>query len=202
MDLHYLRSWCEGILWSAICRIIPWAKVNSICHMSILIHVASENVCPMPKSIYNMGYCICHMLCFINVMWKFMCDMRYLICFMFSFMCSVSRFMNYISILLCSMSETIYVVYNMGKYSARVNFCCVQFDKLYLQNHSLMPKIICGIGRFIFWPLLYMTLARDPTFIMYPINWTYMELIITNQTCIFLIEFYQVRWCSNRVLVW
>ena len=43
------------MLWSAISKIIPWAKVNSICHMSIFIHVASENVCAMPKSIYNMG---------------------------------------------------------------------------------------------------------------------------------------------------
>ena len=79
MDLHYLRSWREGILWSAICRIILWAKVNSICHMSIFIHVASENVCAMPKSIYNMGNCTCHMLTFINVMSKFKHDMRYLI---------------------------------------------------------------------------------------------------------------------------
>ena len=47
--------------------------------MSIFIHVASENVCAMPKSIYNMGNCICHMLTFINVMSKFKHDMRYLI---------------------------------------------------------------------------------------------------------------------------
>ena len=58
--------------------------------MSIFIHVASENVCAMPKSIYNMGNCICHMLTFINVVCKFMCDMRYLICCLFSFICNVS----------------------------------------------------------------------------------------------------------------
>ena len=64
--------------------------MNSICHMSIFIHVASENVCAMPKSIYNMGNCICHMLTFIYVMCKFMCDMRYLIRCMYSFICNVS----------------------------------------------------------------------------------------------------------------
>ena len=98
------------ILWSAICKIIPRAKVNSICHfMLIFIHVASENICSIPKSIYNMGNCICHMLAFINVMCKFMCDMRYLIWSMLSFICYVSWSTYDISIVF-SVSETIYVV--------------------------------------------------------------------------------------------
>ena len=86
--------------------------MNSICQMSIFIHVASENVCAMPKSIYNMGNCICHMPAFITVMCKFMCVMRYLIRFtcMFSFLGKVCWSIYEISILLCSMSETIYVV--------------------------------------------------------------------------------------------
>ena len=68
------------ILWSVICKSIPWAKVNFLCDtcMSIFIHVASRNLCTMPKSIYNMGKFTYHMLNFINVMRKFMCDMRYL----------------------------------------------------------------------------------------------------------------------------
>ena len=78
--------------------------------MSIFIHVSFENVCAMPKSIYNMGNCVCHMLTFINVMCKSMCDMRCLICCMFSSICNMSRSIYNISILLCSMSETNYVV--------------------------------------------------------------------------------------------
>ena len=42
------------MLWRVICKSIPWAKVNS-CHMSIFIHVTSDNVCSMPKSICNKG---------------------------------------------------------------------------------------------------------------------------------------------------
>ena len=72
----YLIHLSNGMLWSAICKIIPWAKVNSICHMSIFIHVASKKVYAMPKSIYNVGNCICH---FIYVECNFMCD----ICCMF-----------------------------------------------------------------------------------------------------------------------
>ena len=104
----------HSVVWSAICKIIPRVKVNSICHMSIFIHVASENVCAMPKSIYNMGNCICHMPAFITVMCKFMCVMRYLIrctC-MFSFIGNVCWSIYEISILLCSVSETIYVWFN------------------------------------------------------------------------------------------
>ena len=125
--------------------------------MSIFIHVASENVCAMPKSIYNMGNCICHMPAFITVMCKFMCVMRYLIrctC-MFSFIGNVCWSIYEISILLCSMSETIYVVSK--------NPCMVQFIHNMGKNsaHSFMlkiilcgiGKIICGIGRFTFWPL-------------------------------------------------
>ena len=52
---EHLLSLFIAMVWSAISKIIPWAKVNSICHMSIVIHVASKNVCAMPKSIYNMG---------------------------------------------------------------------------------------------------------------------------------------------------
>ena len=118
--------------------------------------------CCIRKSIYNIGNCICDMLTIINVTCKFMCDMRYLICSMFSFICKVSCSIYDISILLCSTSETIYLVskksicllqfiHNMGKNSAlRVNFCCIQFAMLYLQNHSFMLNIICGIGRFTF----------------------------------------------------
>ena len=41
-------------------------------------------------------------------------------------------------------------IHNMGKNSALwANFCYVQFAMLYLQNHSLMLKIICGIGKII-----------------------------------------------------
>ena len=65
------------IVWNAICKIIPLPKVNSLCQMSIFIHVASKNVCAMPKSIYNMGQCICQMLNFIYVMCKFMYGLRY-----------------------------------------------------------------------------------------------------------------------------
>ena len=49
----------------AICKLIPSAKVKSICHMTIFIYAASENVCAMPKSMCNMGNCICHMFTFI-----------------------------------------------------------------------------------------------------------------------------------------
>ena len=97
-------------MWSAVCKIIPWAKVNSICHISMFIHVASENVCALPKSIYNMGNCVCHIPTFINIMCKFMCDLRYLICCMYSFTYNVSWSIYDISILLWSMSERIYVV--------------------------------------------------------------------------------------------
>ena len=62
-----LQNIMHSMLWSAICNIIPWSKVNPICYMSIFIHVAFKNVCAMPKSIYNMGNCICHMLTFVNV---------------------------------------------------------------------------------------------------------------------------------------
>ena len=74
----------------------------------------------------------------------------------------------------------------MGKNTALcVKFCCVQFAMLYLQNHSFMltiicgiKKIICGIGRLTFCPLVIIaielfwdvTLAWDPTFIKYPMN--------------------------------
>ena len=56
------------ILCSAICKIIPWANVNDLCHiMSIFIHVAPKNVRTMPRSIYNMGNYTCHMLNFIDI---------------------------------------------------------------------------------------------------------------------------------------
>ena len=83
---------------------IPWEKVNYLCHMLILIHVASKNVWAMPKSIYNMGNFTCHVIC------NFMCDMQYLIRCIFSLICNVSWSIHDISNLLCSMSESIYVV--------------------------------------------------------------------------------------------
>ena len=79
-NCHTFGVFLHIFVWSAICKIILYAKVNSICHMPIFIYVASKNVCVMPKSISNMGNFICHTLTFINFMCKFMCDMRYLIC--------------------------------------------------------------------------------------------------------------------------
>ena len=50
--LCYITSYEQwsysSIVWSAICNIIPWAKVSSLCYTSSFIHVASENVCAMP----------------------------------------------------------------------------------------------------------------------------------------------------------
>ena len=51
---------------SAICESIPWANVNFLYHMAIFIHVASENVYAMPKSIYHMGNLTCHTLNLTN----------------------------------------------------------------------------------------------------------------------------------------
>ena len=59
-------------------------------------------------------------------------------------------------------------IHNMGKNSALcANFCCVQFAMLYLQNHSFMLKIICairkvicGIGRITFGPLVIITIHK------------------------------------------
>ena len=147
------------MVWSAICKIIPWAKVNSICHMSIFIHIASENVCAMPKSIYNMGNCICHMLTFIYVMCRFMCDMRYLICCMFSFICNVSWSIYDISILLCNMSETIYVV-------SKNPFVCfnsfIIWAKIALSGPIFVAfSLLCCIGKIIhLCPRLYVALAK------------------------------------------
>ena len=74
------------------------------------------------------------------------------------------------------------LIRKMSKNSALcVNFCCVQFAMLYLQNHSFMLKIIyvawqkymwhCQIQLLTFTIELFldMTLAWDPTFIKYPI---------------------------------
>ena len=131
--------------------------------MSIFIRVASEIVCAMPKSIYNMGNCICHMLTVINVMCEFMCDMRYLICCMYSFICNVSWSIYDISILLCSMSETIYVV---SKNSFVYFNQFITWEKIALSVSIFVAFIhlcrrwyvslakLCGIGRFTFWPEL------------------------------------------------
>ena len=69
---------------------MPWAKVNYLCHLSIFICAASENVWAMRKSIYNHA-CVHN---FINVMCEFMHDMRYLIRCMFSFICDMSQFIS------------------------------------------------------------------------------------------------------------
>ena len=60
-----------------ICKTFPWAKVNSLCHTSMFIHVGSENVCAMPKSIYNM----CN-FCLINICANSFvtCSVRYVVC--------------------------------------------------------------------------------------------------------------------------
>ena len=54
--------------------------------MPISIRVASEKICALPKSIYN----ICNTLTFIKVMRKFMCGVPYLICCIISFICNES----------------------------------------------------------------------------------------------------------------
>ena len=48
----------SSMIWSAICNIIPWAKVNSICHMLIFIHVAYKifALCPNPFTINGQLY--------------------------------------------------------------------------------------------------------------------------------------------------
>ena len=69
-------------------------------------------------------------------------------------------------------------IHNMGKNSALcVNFCCVQFAMLYLQNPSFVLKIIMWHWQDYMWHwqihlstftielFLDMTLAWDPTFI-------------------------------------
>ena len=57
--IYYIGIVSHNImLWSAICKIIPWAKVNSICHfMSIFIHVASEKVCAKAGRLVGLAYC-------------------------------------------------------------------------------------------------------------------------------------------------
>ena len=57
--IYYIGIVSHNImLWSAICKIIPWAKVNSICHfMSIFIHVASEKVCAKARRLVGLAYC-------------------------------------------------------------------------------------------------------------------------------------------------
>ena len=63
--LHYYKP-SIALQWSAIYKkSIPWVKVNYLCIMLLFIHVASENVYIMPKSIYNMGNFTCHMFQFI-----------------------------------------------------------------------------------------------------------------------------------------
>ena len=81
--MHWLATWLDLI--KNLLGPSFGQKWISLCHMTILIHVASENVCAMPESIYNIGNFVCHnMLNFINVMCELVCVMRYLICCMFS----------------------------------------------------------------------------------------------------------------------
>ena len=183
-----LGSNYNDILWSAICKIIPWAKVNSLCHMSIFIHVASENFCAMPASIYNMGNCIFHMLTFINFMCKLICERRYLICFMFRFICDASWSIYDISILLWSMSETLYVM-SKSSFVCLNSFitwativltvsillhpvCYVVFAKsfIYAQDYmwhgqNYLRHLQIYLLTFTIGLFLDMTLAWDPTFI-------------------------------------
>ena len=56
---------CWLMLWSVICKIIPWGKwiFYVICRYSFM-HVASENVCTVPKlswSIYDISILLCSM---------------------------------------------------------------------------------------------------------------------------------------------
>ena len=55
----------------AICKLIPWAKLKSICHMSIFINAASENVCAMPKSMCIMGNL--HVICLLSLFYVQIC---------------------------------------------------------------------------------------------------------------------------------
>ena len=54
-QIHPQVQYFHPIVWSAICKIIPWAKENFIRHMSLFIHVASKSAYVMTKSIYNYG---------------------------------------------------------------------------------------------------------------------------------------------------
>ena len=74
--------------------------------MLLFIHVASENVYAMPKSIYNNGQFYMSYVPFHYC--KFMCDIRYLINIVFSFICSMYWPIYIISISLCNMSESTY----------------------------------------------------------------------------------------------
>ena len=167
--------------------IIQWVKVNSLCQMLIFIHVASENVCAMSKSIYNTGSFICIMLNFIDTMYKLICDMQYLICCI-SFICKMSWSIYDVSMLLCSMSESIYVVsgnqfacfklfitwakmaHSVSIFVSSSLLCC--FAK---SMHSC-SKFICCTSRLTFLPSLIITIelfldmtsASDPTFKNYP----------------------------------
>ena len=85
-------------------------------------------------------------------------------------------------------------IHNMGKNSTLcVNFCCIYFAQLYLQNHAFILKSIYVAWTdspfdlwwlLNYWLILNMNLACDPTFITDP---TFMELIFTKQAYIFAI---------------
>ena len=77
------------MLWTAIGKSFPLAKVNSSYDMTIAAYVASKNVCGMLKFFYNIGQLYIHMPNFIAGRCIFMCDMQNLLCTVFSFILDV-----------------------------------------------------------------------------------------------------------------
>ena len=88
------------------------------------------------------------------------CGIWYFVCSVFFATCP-DPFMIYQLWYLCSMYETVFVMsknpfacFNSLLTWAKlalpcVNSCCAQFAMLYLQNHSSMLEIICGIRKII-----------------------------------------------------
>ena len=93
----FLSDVMGQMLWTVICKIIPWAKVNFWCHMSIFIHVCCIQKC-WHRAQFNqhMGTVICHMLSSIFVKCKFICNMWYIIIMLY-----VQFYMQRVVIQLC-----------------------------------------------------------------------------------------------------
>ena len=146
-----------------------------ICWYSFMLNPKMFAQCPNPSTMWAI-------LRVINAWFhycKFMCDMQYLICWMFSFICSLSWCIYDIPILLCSISEFIYFVFNslFACFNSFITWAIIALSAAIFVASSLLPcignscisncialqsafmlKIICGIGRFTFWPLVIVTI--------------------------------------------
>ena len=145
-EARFLHCWL--MLWSVICKIITWAKMNFyVIRWYSFMYVASENVCiiPNPSTIWAILYVICLVLFMFSANLLVTCSVLYDVrsvlyamcpdpfCYVVLLLCPFACFNSFITWAKIAHCVSIFVASRL--------LCCIAISMHYAQNYMLYEQI-------------------------------------------------------------